>query len=139
MLPCSLRRQLRGEGLRQEDRRAQIDGLMRVPVAHRDRCASSGSKREALLMRSVNGPSVPLAFLMSFLGVSRAGKIALDRHRLAAEPAHLIDEFCRFADRLVAMDGDVPAILGEVERHRPPDALRRTGDERCLHAIKPSA
>ena len=84
-------------------------------------------------MRSVSGPSVPFAFLMSSFGRVARSKIAFDRHRLAAEPAHLIDELRRLADRLVAMDGNVPAILGEVERHRAADALRRAGDECCFH------
>ena len=124
------RRQLPGEGLA-TGRRAPADWCRGARPS--SPCVmdptSSGSNSEALLMRQVRPPRPVRGLRDQPVRHIVMGEVAAHDDGALADVADEARHLLGLGDRGVAVDGDVPAVLGEVERQPAPDALGGTGDE----------
>ena len=84
----------------------------------------SRKNSEALLTRQVTVPSAPAQRAMSDCTSPRSARLAEARGRGPARPLDLGGEGLRFIPGIAIVDGDPPAVGGEVEGDGAADAAR---------------
>ena len=123
-------RQLGGEGLGQQDGRAQVGLHVRLPGLHGQGLDAVVAEHRGVVDQEGDGAQRLGRAADQGRGVELVGQFGRDRRGLAAQLADLGGHRLGFVRRAAMMDGDVVAGLGAGERQGPPDPARRAGDER---------